>query len=92
MSNEYTITHQRTVNLSISQSESNNEIERTKEFRSAIGYGVLWGNSAHVNVHVDKDGNIGCSHCRINEAGEHKQFFYMEGIRDKKDGTYSFHS
>lgn len=57
------------------------------ELHRAIGYAALWGNGDTTNISIDKDRDISVSCQR-----ECKQYFYMQGIRDKNTGKYSFHS
>lgn len=70
----------------------------TKSLQSAIGYLSMWGNSDHVILYIDKDYNIEASHQRAStppnalEDIEYRQYYFIAGVYNAKEDTYSFHS
>lgn len=85
MSTEYKPPLQRTINLLVNEAVTDRIHD--PELHRAIGYSVLWGNGDTTNISIDKDLDIEVSCQRRGQ-----QFFYMQGIRDKNTGKYSFHS
>jgi hypothetical protein len=89
----------RTVQISFS-TNLKTSIVHDKVFQQALSYGIMWGSSTHVNIYVDKDGSICCSHQRERKSTltdntqptTLEQYFYMEGIYHAETDTYSFHS
>lgn len=91
--------HNRTVEITFSSYASLPEILRfQQDFHRALGYAIAWGNSDHVIIHIDKEGDINTSHCRniaaVNELPSYQQYFFMLGLRNKSDpaSPYTFHS
>lgn len=89
----------RTVNITFAPSLKTSIIH-DRSFQQALSYGIMWGNSSHVEIHVDKEGHIGCSHQRERPSTEkdshaptvREQFFYMKGIYNATTDSYAFHS
>lgn len=84
----------RTVEITIHEDVDHDFIQYDKDFKEWLAYAILWGNSDHVVIYVDKDKNIGASHRKkISEDLPPKQYFYMEGIyHPNEERKYTFHS
>lgn len=90
----------RSVDISFASNPSLPETLRfQQDFHRALGYAIAWGNSDHVSIFVDKEGDIQTSHQRnINPDKDgtptYQQYFFMLGLRNKEDVTkpYTFHS
>ena len=85
MNSDYKEPIRRTINLFV----NGTVIDQTHdpELHKAIGYAALWGNGDTTNISIDKNLDVSVS-CQK----EGKQYFYMEGIRNKNTAKYSFHS
>lgn len=72
-----------------------------KCMQDAIGYLAMWGNSDRVVLYIDKNYSISASHQRVQQTlavgttdngPKYHQYYFIQGIYDAKEDTYSFHS